>query len=92
MVSVLTGSNDTISLTIDHQDFVKISVDLAHEYVKLGKTQKGVNVYRHTLSSVKDVEICAETRVFYLLRFAESQALMGSILKRYTNTCLLQPC
>ena len=64
-------------------DFVKISVDLAHEYVKLGKRQKAVNIYKHTLSTVKDVDIALETRVLYLLRYTESLASTGNMLKRY---------
>ncbi|KAJ3553303.1 hypothetical protein NM688_g3687 [Phlebia brevispora] len=68
-------------------DFVKISVDLAHEYVKLGKTEKGANVYKHTLNMVKGLPLSEETRVLYLLRYSESLAVTGNILKSSTAYC-----
>ena len=63
-------------------DFVRLSVDLAHEYVKLGKTKKGAAIYKHTLGVVKSLSWSEETRVLYLLRYSESLASTGDVLKR----------
>ena len=69
-------------MLIDLSDFVKISVDLAHEYVKLGKTEKGGNIYKHTLSVVKNLALSREARVLFFLRYSESLAITGNVLKR----------
>ena len=63
-------------------DFVRLSVDLAHEYVKLGKTKKGAAIYKHTLGVVKSLSWSEETKMLYLLRYSESLASTGDVLKR----------
>ena len=61
---------------------MRLSVDLAHEYVKLGKTKKGAAIYKNTLNLAKGLPLSEETRVLFLLRYSESLAVTGDILKR----------
>jgi separase len=63
--------------------YVWVCVDLAHEYVKLGRLEKASSVYNSTLPMVQNasIPISEEARVFFYLRFAESLAMAGSILQ-----------
>jgi separase len=65
-------------------DYVRISVDLAHEYVKLGRLGKASLLYSQTLSTAKNSRVSEQTRVFFFLRFAESSAIVGNVLQRYS--------
>jgi separase len=64
-------------------DYVQISIDLAHEYVKLGRMERASLVYGQTISTARNSQISEETRVFLFLRFAESSAIIGNVLQRY---------
>jgi len=63
--------------------YIWVCVDLAHEYVKLGRLEKASSVYNSTLPMVQNtsISISEEARVFFYLRFAESLAMAGSILQ-----------
>lgn len=63
--------------------YIRVCVDLAHEYVKLGRLEKASSVYNSTLPVVQNasVSLSEEARVFFNLRFAESLAMAGSILQ-----------
>lgn len=63
--------------------YIWVCVDLAHEYVKLGRLEKANSVYNNTLPMVQNasISISEEARVFFYLRFAESLAIAGSILR-----------
>lgn len=63
--------------------YIWVCVDLAHEYVKLGRLEKASSVYNNTLPMVQNtnIPISEEARVFFYLRFAESLAMAGSILQ-----------
>jgi separase len=63
--------------------YIWACVDLAHEYVKLGRLEKASSVYNSTLPMVQNAgsSISEEVRVFFYLRFAESLAMAGSILQ-----------
>jgi len=63
--------------------YIWVCVDLAHEYVKLGRLEKASLVYNSTLPIVQNasVSISEEARVFFYLRFSESLAMAGSILQ-----------
>lgn len=63
--------------------YIWVCVDLAHEYVKLGRLEKASSVYNNTLPIVQNtsISISEEARVFFNLRFAESLAMAGSILQ-----------
>ena len=63
--------------------YIWVCVDLAHEYVKLGRLEKANSVYNSTLPMVQKscISISEEARVFFYLRFAESLAMAGSVLQ-----------
>ena len=65
-----------------HQDFVQLSVQLAHEYVKLGKLKEAGSVYKHSLSPMQTQTVSSDTRVVLLLRHAESLTRIGDIGQR----------
>ena len=65
-----------------HQDFVQLSVQLAHEYVKLGKLREASDVYKRSLSPLQIRTVSSDTRVVLLLRHAESLTKIGDIGQR----------
>jgi separase len=69
-------------LVTHHQDFVQLSVQLAHEYVKLGKLREAGGVYKRSLSPMQIQTVSSDTRVVLLLRHAESLTRMGDTSQR----------
>lgn len=61
------------------EEFVQLSVQLAHEYVKLGKLRDAGTVYKRSLSSTHVQTVSNETRVVPLLRHAESLIKIGDV-------------
>ena len=61
------------------EEFVQLSVQLAHEYVKLGKLRDAGTVYKRSLSSTHVQTVSNETRVVLLLRHAESLIKIGDV-------------
>ena len=59
---------------------VRASVELAHEYVKLGKLRKANTMYQHALITVKSGGVTDEVQVLALLRCAESLAMIDDIV------------
>lgn len=72
-------------------DYVRYSVELAQEYVNLGKVQKATNIYSHTWSTMKNLHISDETRVIFFLRYSESHVAVGNVLNRYLFSLLQTP-
>ena len=62
-----------------NEEFVQLSVQLAHEYVKLGKLRDAGVVYKRSLSSTHVQTVSNETRVVLLLRHAESLIKIGDV-------------
>jgi separase len=62
--------------------YITASVDLAHEYVKLGKTGKASVIYGQTLIAVRSGGPSDEVRTVFLLRYSESLATVGNVLRR----------
>ncbi|KAH9171315.1 peptidase family C50-domain-containing protein [Lactarius sanguifluus] len=62
-----------------HEEFVQLSVQLAHEYVKLGKLRDAGLVYKRSLSSTHVQTVSNETRVVLLLHHAESLIKIGDV-------------
>lgn len=62
-----------------HEEFVQLSIQLAHEYVKLGKLRDAGVVYKRSLSSTHVQTVSNETRVVLLLRHAESLIKIGDV-------------
>jgi separase len=69
-------------LVTHHQDFIQLSVQLAHEYVKLGKLREAGSVYKRSLSPMQIQTVSSDTRVVLLLRHAESLTRIGDIGQR----------
>lgn len=63
--------------------YLAASVDLAHEYVKLGKTGKASIIYGQALIAVRNGEPSDEIRTSFLLRYSESLATVNNVLRRY---------
>ncbi|KAI0266095.1 peptidase family C50-domain-containing protein [Gloeopeniophorella convolvens] len=63
-----------------HEDFVRFSVTLAHEYVKLGKLKKAGSVYNRSLNSAQVQTVSDETKIVLLLRHAESVTRIGLLV------------
>ena len=70
-----------ITLTVGVVEYVQASIDLAAEYVKLGKTKRAANVYAHVYNTAKNSFIRDETKVLYYLRYAELFGTVGNVLK-----------
>lgn len=62
--------------------YVVVSMDLASEHVKLGKTKKASAIYDHALSAVRSGQVSDEVRARFLLRYAESVAAVDNTLAR----------
>lgn len=58
------------------------SIDLAHEYVKLGKTGKASNLFGQALTAVRNGQVSDEIRTAFLLRYSESLATVCNIHHR----------
>ncbi|KIP07348.1 hypothetical protein PHLGIDRAFT_30059 [Phlebiopsis gigantea 11061_1 CR5-6] len=68
-------------------DYILASVELAQEYVNLGKLTKAGNIYLAATNLTKKMPLSEETRVMLSLRFAEAQAAAGNILKSSSAYC-----
>jgi len=64
------------------QDFVQFSIQLAHEYVKLGKLTEASGVYKRSLNPTQLQTVSSDTRVVLRLRHAESLTRIGDIDQR----------
>lgn len=62
--------------------YITASVDLAHEYVKLGKTGKASAIYGQTLIVIRNGGPSDEVRTNFLLRYSESLATVNNVLRR----------
>ncbi|KAI0298727.1 peptidase family C50-domain-containing protein [Multifurca ochricompacta] len=62
-----------------HEDFVQLSIQLAHEYVKFGKLREAGGVYKRSLNSTQIQTVSTETRILLHLRHAESLTKIGDV-------------
>ncbi|KZT24871.1 hypothetical protein NEOLEDRAFT_1134566 [Neolentinus lepideus HHB14362 ss-1] len=67
--------------------YVKACVDLAHEYVGLGKIERASKIYGQALTVVRSQQASEEAAILFLLRYAESLAITDSILRSSTSYC-----
>ena len=63
--------------------YIRASIDLAHEYVKLSKTKRAASIFNQTLNSVKTGQVSDEAVALFYLRFAESLAIAEDVSRRY---------
>lgn len=64
-------------------DYIKACIDLAHEYVKLGRTEKAGGLYNHAVGLVNQPTAGDQLRILFFLRYTESLALTGNVRQRY---------
>lgn len=64
-------------------DYIKACIDLAHEYVKLGRTERAGGLYNHAVGLVKQPTAGDQLRILFFLRYTESLALTGNVRQRY---------
>ena len=68
----LSAKFDVLINVLAYSGYVMLSIDLAHEYVKLGKTAKANTIYGQTLSVVRNNEPTAEVRTLFLLQIGRA--------------------
>jgi separase len=66
----------------DYIGYILTSIDLAHEYVKLGKTKRAASIFSQTLNTVKSGKVSDEACALFYLRFAESLAMAEDVPRR----------
>jgi separase len=67
------------------KDYINVCIELALEYMKLGKTKRATALFNHTLTAVKSGKASEDVCVMFYLRHAESLALAEDISKRYNQ-------
>ncbi|KAJ7087888.1 peptidase family C50-domain-containing protein [Mycena epipterygia] len=61
--------------------YISVSVELAVEYMKLGKTKRANLLFAHSLDAVKSGKISDDVCVMFYLRHAEAMALAEDVVK-----------
>ncbi|KAJ3567488.1 hypothetical protein NP233_g6332 [Leucocoprinus birnbaumii] len=64
---------------ITSESYITASLDLAHEYMRIGKTRRATAIFTQALETVRGGHVSEETSALFLLRFAESLALIENI-------------
>ncbi|EDR03598.1 uncharacterized protein LACBIDRAFT_307095 [Laccaria bicolor S238N-H82] len=59
--------------------YISASIDLAHEYVKIGKMKRAAMIFNLALEVVRNGQASPEVSSAFLLRFAESLALIEDV-------------
>jgi len=63
-------------------EYIISSLDLAHEYVTLGKLKRAASIFNLALEVVRNHEAPPDISVRFLLRFSESLAIFEDIPAR----------
>ncbi|KAG2038447.1 peptidase family C50-domain-containing protein [Suillus americanus] len=74
-------------LVVSANLYVIICVDLASEYVKLGKPKRANSIFARSSAVLKSSDVSDEVRISYLLRYAEILALGNNILGSASFYC-----
>ncbi|KAG1775528.1 peptidase family C50-domain-containing protein [Suillus placidus] len=74
-------------LVVPADFYIIICVDLASEYVKLGKTKRANHIFARSTAVLKSSAVSDEVRINYLLRYAEILALGNNILGSASFYC-----
>ncbi|KAI0824951.1 peptidase family C50-domain-containing protein [Trametes gibbosa] len=72
---------------VAYEVYVSLTIDTAHEYVKLGRAEKAASVLGHVLPAIRSGTISRDVVILFLLRYAEAQAAMGEVLKAAMTYC-----
>ncbi|KAH7913084.1 peptidase family C50-domain-containing protein [Hygrophoropsis aurantiaca] len=67
--------------------YIMASIDLAHEYLKLGKTKRAGAMFAKSINVFKSQDISDDIRVRYLLKHAEMLALEDNVLGSASSYC-----
>lgn len=68
---------------VNFTGYILASLDLAHEYVTLGKLRRAVSIFSPAHDIVRSRQASREVSVRFLLRFGESLAIFEDIPKRW---------
>ena len=60
---------------------MSLTIDTAHEYVKLGRAEKAVSILAHVLPAVRSGSLPQDVAIIFLLRYSEALAVAGEVLK-----------
>ncbi|GLB42455.1 putative peptidase family C50 [Lyophyllum shimeji] len=76
-----------LQLGIQSDGYIINSVELAYEYIKLGKTRRAVTIFNQALNAVRSGKASDEASSFFFLRFAESLAMAEDVPRSSTVYC-----
>lgn len=65
------------------EGYISASLDLAHEYMRIGKTRRTTSIFNQALDAVRGGKVSDEISALFLLRFAESLALLENVPRRW---------
>ena len=65
----------------DSKVYVSLTIDTAHEYVKLGRAEKAASILAHVLPGVRSGSLPPDVVIIFLLRYSEALAASGEVLK-----------
>ncbi|EMD38775.1 hypothetical protein CERSUDRAFT_92811 [Gelatoporia subvermispora B] len=68
-------------------EYITASMNLAQEYVRLGRAEKAAHIFGQTLVTIKESDALPELRVLSLLRYAEALANAGNVHKSAEVYC-----
>ena len=66
---------------------MSLTIDTAHEYVKLGRAEKAVSVLAHVLPAIRGGSLPPDVVILFLLRYSEALAASGEVLKASVTYC-----
>ncbi|PCH34363.1 hypothetical protein WOLCODRAFT_95323 [Wolfiporia cocos MD-104 SS10] len=72
---------------VTSSEFIDLSFELAHEYLKLGKVEKAKSIHSQMLIAARGGAITPEVCAVLFLRHAEALAVSGQILKGSSMYC-----
>ncbi|KAM6503193.1 cysteine peptidase C50 [Amanita muscaria] len=72
---------------VANDGYVSASIDLAHEYVKLGKLRRASAVFNHALNSVRSGQVSDDICALFLLRYAEAFAVLEDVHQSSSIYC-----
>ncbi|PIL26880.1 hypothetical protein GSI_11060 [Ganoderma sinense ZZ0214-1] len=67
--------------------YVSLTIDTAHEYVKLGRAEKAVAILAHVLPAVRGGSLPSDVVILFLLRYSSALAATGEVLKASVTYC-----
>ncbi|TDL24888.1 hypothetical protein BD410DRAFT_766456 [Rickenella mellea] len=70
--------------------YMRASVELGHELMKVGKIELAASVFAHLVSTIRgqgEEKISEELKVYVFLRYSEVQALIGNVPKSVALYC-----